>query len=443
MVMPENRPVWFVSRGDRETGQTIVGEGYWEHATLECRRGHDHGYASLIQQMRPGDWIAMKGSPRQGDPEDSIRIYARGTVLGPEGDDNQIVRVRWGAIGNPLTTCNSTGTTTGEDERCEAEECLWEVRPDTEANIAFIRQAFGPEFNGANNAPAAPGDRAGDSLQDLAKELYLPNDSLLKEINQLLEEKRQVIFQGPPGTGKTYIAKKLAARLAGSDDRFTLVQFHPSYAYEDFVQGFRPTLKDGQAVFELRDGPLLKAAERARQEPTVNHYLIIDEINRGNLAKIFGELYFLLEYRDEEMTLQYSDADERFSLPPNLFIIGTMNTADRSIALVDLALRRRFYFVEFHPDKEPVKSVLRTWLTERAPNMIRVAGFVDRANERLKERLKGDRHAAIGPSYFMREGLDAANAERIWKYSIEPYVEERLVGDEGSLDEFKWDQISK
>ena len=127
---------------------------------------------------------------------------------------------------------------------------------------------------------------------------------------------------------------------------------------------------------------------------------MIDEINRGNLAKVFGELYFLLEYRDSEMDLQYSD--EPFSLPGNLYIIGTMNTADRSIALVDLALRRRFYFVEFHPDDDPVKSVLRNWLLDKAPDMEWVADVIERANDHLRE----DRHAAIGPSYFMKDNLD-------------------------------------
>ena len=122
------------------------------------------------------------------------------------------------------------------------------------------------------------------------------------------------------------------------------------------MQGFRPALVNGQPGFELRKGPLLRAADRAGQEPNANHYLVIDEINRGNLAKVFGELYFLLEYRDSEMDLQYSDQGKKFSLPENLYIIGTMNTADRSIALVDLALRRRFYFVEFHPTKIPLRA---------------------------------------------------------------------------------------
>ncbi len=275
-------------------------------------------------------------------------------------------------------------------------------------------------------------------LQALAEETFLPV-GFLEEIDRLLKDKRQVIFQGPPGTGKTYVAQKLARCLAGSKDRVTLVQFHPSYAYEDFVQGFRPVQTgDGQAGFELRDGPLLRAAERARREPGADHFLVIDEINRGNLAKVFGELYFLLEYRDEEVSLQYQQGDDDgFSLPENLYIIGTMNTADRSIALVDLALRRRFYFVEFHPDDEPVRSVLRKWLTNKAPAMEWVADVVEDVNEKLEE----DRHAAIGPSYFMKEGLDRAGVERVWKHSVIPYVEECLFGDNDKIAQFDLEML--
>ena len=157
------------------------------------------------------------------------------------------------------------------------------------------------------------------------------------EIEWLLKDKKQVIFQGPPGTGKTFVAQALALCLAESDERVTLVQLHPSYAYEDFVQGYRPTLSNGQPTFRLTDGPLLLAADKARAEPQAKHFLVIDEINRGNIAKGFGELYFLLEYRDKAIRLQYSEPDTKFTLPKNLYIIGTMNTADRSIALVDLA----------------------------------------------------------------------------------------------------------
>ncbi len=271
------------------------------------------------------------------------------------------------------------------------------------------------------------------TLANLANNLNL-DIKFLEEIETLLDDKKQVIFQGPPGTGKTFVARKLAKHLAGADDRVSLVQFHPTFAYEDFVQGYRPTLRGGQAGFELKDGPLLRAARAAELNKNAKHFLIIDEINRGNLASVFGELYFLLEYRDEEINLQY--LDKPFSLPENLYIIGTMNTADRSIALVDLALRRRFYFVEFHPDNDPIKSVLRKWLNKKGlDEMEWVADVVDKANSLLSE----DRHAAIGPSYFMKDDLDDAKAELIWKHSVLPYIEERLFGQD--VSDFDYDKL--
>ena len=300
--------------------------------------------------------------------------------------------------------------------RLDAQSVIWGMSPDDTID------------------PPPPTEPPG--LKALSAEVFLPVE-FLQEIETLLKEKKQVIFQGPPGTGKTYVARKLAACLGKSDERVTLVQFHPSYAYEGFIQGFRPKTTDGQAGFELRNGPLLQAAERARKEPDANHYLVIDEINRGNVAKVFGELYFLLEYRDSEMNLQYSD--EPFSLPGNLYIIGTMNTADRSIALVDMALRRRFYFKMFHPDDEPVKSVLRKWIAQNATGMEWVADVVERTNELLKD----DRHAAIGPSYFMTPGLNEAAVRRIWEHSVLPYLEERRFGGDEVAEEFDLDKLRR
>ena len=329
---------------------------------------------------------------------------------------------------------------------------------DVDRNILQIRQALegelGSDFQfhdegirerwdySGNQPPPPPPPPVGPQavgLQALAEQTYLPV-SFLEEIESLLAEKRQVIFQGPPGTGKTYVARKLARHLASSGDdaagRVRLVQFHPSYAYEDFVQGFRPKQLAGEQVgFELRQGPLLEIAEKARDSDKP-HYLIIDEINRGNLAAVFGELYFLLEYRGEKMRLQYSDKD--FSLPKNLFIIGTMNTADRSIAMVDLALRRRFYFVEFHPEKEPVNGVLSQWLRRHAKGMEWVADVVKEANQRL-----ADSDAAIGPSYFMRKGLNEAGVKRIWEHSVLPYIAERLFNDRDRLAEFELENLRK
>ena len=280
-------------------------------------------------------------------------------------------------------------------------------------------------------------------LQTLAADLLLPA-SFLEGIVTLLDEKKQVIFQGPPGTGKTFVARALAKHLAGATGSVELVQFHSSYAYEDFVQGYRPTLENGQAGFRLGKGPLMRAADRAREEPDAKHFLVIDEINRGNLGKVFGELYFLLEYREEAIRLQYSD--EPFSLPENLYIIGTMNTADRSIALMDLALRRRFYFEEFHPNKWPIDNLLRDWL---APDMRWVANVVDAANKKLAEGRPEAWHAAVGPSYFMRKdehgkpSLRAVDVERIWEHSVLPYIEEHLYGQHERLGEFTLSRLRK
>ena len=270
------------------------------------------------------------------------------------------------------------------------------------------------------------------SLAQLAKKLCLPVP-FLEEIEWLLHDKGQVIFQGPPGTGKTFVAQEFAACLAAPHGRVTLVQLHPSYAYEDFVEGYRPALtNDGQPTFELKSGPLLLAAETARAEPHAKHFLVIDEINRGKVAKVFGELYYLLEYREREVRLQYSGA--RFSLPKNLYIIGTMNTADRSIALVDLALRRRFHFQEFHPDDPPIKDLLRHWLTKQGDTeMAWVADVVDLANEQLRD----DRHAAIGPSHFMKPNLSQIDVERVWRHSVLPYIEERLFGSADRMSAFE------
>ena len=294
-------------------------------------------------------------------------------------------------------------------------------------------------------AAKLPSERGGTDasrrLDALAKEVFFEVDEL-REIQSLLEDKRQVIFQGPPGTGKTFVAQKLAKCLARLEDdeagRVRLVQFHPSYAYEDFVQGYRPTLIEGHPGFEPKEGPLLQMARQAHNEPEAKHFLVIDEINRGNLAKVFGELYFLLEYREEAMQLQY--AAEPFSLPDNLYIIGTMNTADRSIALVDLALRRRFHFVEFHPSIPPVKGLLRRWLAEESPNMSWIADVVDLANTKLD-----DHQASIGPTYFMRKNppLDDNWIRMTWKHNVLPYIEERFFGDRDRLAEFDLDKLQQ
>jgi 5-methylcytosine-specific restriction enzyme B len=251
------------------------------------------------------------------------------------------------------------------------------------------------------------------------------DQSWLQELIDLLQDRQQVVLYGPPGTGKTYIAQELALHVA-ERGAFQLVQFHPSYAYEDFFEGFRPLgARDGGVGFTLTPGPLRRMAAQAQANPGEPYVLIVDEINRANLAKVFGELYFLLEYRGKSIPLQYSP-DESFSLPPNLFFIGTMNTADRSIALLDSAIRRRFAFVELHPDDPPVRDVLTKWLEASHKEGDERPALLRALNDAIGEE---DRDFKIGPSYLMRtEAGTPAGLDRVWRHDLLPLLEEHYYG---------------
>ena len=278
-----------------------------------------------------------------------------------------------------------------------------------------------------------------ERIEDLAEELLLEDRGFLDDIMELLDDKGQVVFYGPPGTGKTHLARKLAEALAPDRGRRMLVQFHPSTSYEDFFEGYRPeTGTDGAMAYRLTPGPLARLAERAAADPGRRFVMVIDEINRANLPRVLGELLFLLEYRDESVATLYRP-DEEFELPSNLRFIGTMNTADRSIALIDAALRRRFHFVPFFPDDGPAGGLLERWLSANdEPEGVGV--LVNMVNRDLAEALGGS-HLLLGASHFMKPGLDRDRLRKIWTYNIQPFIEDQFFGDSAQIRRFRFDAV--
>jgi hypothetical protein len=246
-----------------------------------------------------------------------------------------------------------------------------------------------------------------------------------------IRRKGQAVLYGPPGTGKTYVAEHLAKHLIGGTDGFSdLVQFHPAYAYEDFIQGIRPQSDDdGGLRYPLVPGRFLEFCERAdsRRGTCV---LIIDEINRANLSQVFGELMYLLEYRSRSIPLA---GGGRLRIPKNVLIIGTMNTADRSIALVDHALRRRFAFLRLQPNHE----VLRKYHQSRNTGfpVEGLIGVLRRLNAQVN-----DPHYEVGISFFLRKDL-AEEIEDIWKMEVEPYLDEYFFDRTAKAEEFRWDKV--
>ncbi len=248
-----------------------------------------------------------------------------------------------------------------------------------------------------------------------------------------INRKGQTIIQGPPGTGKTFLAQKIAQHLIGGGDGFSdIIQFHPAYTYEDFIQGIRPQSQDGQLTYPIVPGRFLEFCEKAEVcEDTC--VLIIDEINRANLSQVFGELMYLLDDRQDTKRFITLASGQKFRIPTNVRIIGTMNTADRSIALVDQALRRRFAFIPLYPNYELLQNYHKREETGFAVD--KLISILKNVNLAINNK-----HYELGISFFLTKTL-AEDIQDIWQMEIEPYLEEYFFDNQAKMEEFLWDKI--
>ena len=304
-------------------------------------------------------------------------------------------------------------------------------------------------------------EEAGTSSEQTSTKRPVRLSGIPGRIQSILERKGQVVLYGPPGTGKTYWAERTANDLAaltafgklfesldemerksilGQENNCGLVRlccFHPAYGYEDFLEGYRPHTVAGHVSFELRDGVFKKLCKDAAATPDRNFYLIVDEINRGDIPRIFGELLTTLEKDKRGKRIILPVSQDIFSVPRNVFLLGTMNTADRSISLLDAALRRRFGFVEMMPDG----SVLK----DSAVGGIALRAWLDALNTRIREHVGRDaRNLQIGHSYLMQSGgplKDVASLKRAIRDDIIPLLEEYCYEDYGTLGNILGEQI--
>lgn len=455
-----NMNYWLVgavwdSSGDQ--AQRFIDEGIWQN-------GYDHKYVNIVNRMQPGDKIAIKTSytkskdipfENNGETVSVMKIKVTGTVI-ENMNDGKNIKVDW-------------------DEPEEREwymftgrNTIWNITPKDDKDdwmkeelIKFIFDGKEQDYQKFINDPYW-GDRYNIIVEDDKDDEFIPytKEDFLKEVfmdeekyevvKNTLIRKKNIILQGVPGVGKTFCAKKLFYSIIGKKDdtKIKTVQFHQSYSYEDFIQGFRP---NNVGKFELKNGVFYNLVKEAREEyekaeqenrKAQKYCIIIDEINRGNLSKVFGELMMLIESdkrkKEWALTLTYSP-EEDFYIPKNLYIIGTMNTADRSLTMIDYALRRRFSFITLEPAFENKK--LENYLIDDEgiddEFATKITQMYIQLNRFIKDRFKND-NFVIGHSYFInqldRDKLESSYNE-IVQYDIKPMLEEYFFGEKEKIDE--------